>query len=181
MLDLDYVVQLVSTHSLLSLFDERSANIYSSNVETIITAMAKRKDLVDLHCCSNNGGAAGAGLSPLITNGQISKMTLSFIGASKILEAAYLSGNIALELTPQGTLAERISCGGKGIPGFYTATGAGTFVETGGIPQLFAKKVEGQKGPPKVLVKGIAKDVRIFPDGKRYLLEPAIKGTLKLM
>lgn len=143
--------------------------------------MAKRKDLVDLHCCSNNGGAVGKGLSPLITNGQVSKMTLSFIGSNKVLEAAYLSGNIALELTPQGTLAERIACGGKGIPGFYTATGAGTFVETGGIPQKYAKAVEGQKGPAKVILKGMAKDVRIFPDGKRYLLEPAIKGKFKLL
>lgn len=105
-------------------------------------------------------------------------MTLSFIGGSKVLEKAYLSGNIALELTPQGTLAERIACGGKGIPGFYTATGAGTFVETGEIPQRFEKKVEGQTKPSRVLLKGVPKDVKIFPDGRRYLLETAIKGKL---
>lgn len=110
-------------------------------------------------------------------------MILSFIGSNKVLEAGYLNGSISLELTPQGTLAERIACGGKGIPGFYTATGAGTFVETGQIPRkYFPRDPNAKKGTvAKVELKGIAKDVKIFGDGKRYLLEEAIKGDVAIL
>lgn len=70
--------------------------------ETLIAAISQRTDLGDLEAVSNNGGGAtGGGLSPLVASGQLSRMKLSFIGSNKALEAAYLSGNIALELVPQ--------------------------------------------------------------------------------
>lgn len=109
-------------------------------------------------------------------------MILSFIGSNKELEGGYLNGRISLELTPQGTLAERIACGGKGVPGFYTATGAGTFVETGQIPRkFFPRSKDDKKGSPsRVQLAGIPKDVKVF-DGKRYLLEEAIKGDVAIL
>ena len=73
---------------------------------------------------SNNAGAEGrGGLALLIEAGQVSKMLMSYLGANKILEKSYLTGKIAVELCPQGTLAERIRAGGSGIPAFYTPTG----------------------------------------------------------
>jgi 3-oxoacid CoA-transferase len=94
--------------------------------ETIITAMHKRgpEQLNNLTAVSNNAGAAGAGgLSPLTQSGQITRCILSYLGNNKKLEQAYLSGKIAIELCPQGTLAERIRAGGSGVPAFYTPTG----------------------------------------------------------
>src|ERR1700744_1847915 len=94
--------------------------------ETIITAMHRRgpDSLNNLTAVSNNAGAAGAGgLSPLTQSGQITRCILSYLGNNKKLEQKYLDGNIAIELCPQGTLAERIRAGGSGIPAFYTSTG----------------------------------------------------------
>lgn len=118
--------------------DEAVADIKSGSVvlsagfglcgtaETIITAMHKRgvESLNNLTAVSNNAGAAGAGgLSPLTHSGQVTRCILSYLGNNKKLEQKYLTGNIAIELCPQGTLAERIRAGGSGIPAFYTPTG----------------------------------------------------------
>jgi 3-oxoacid CoA-transferase len=95
-------------------------------LETIIAAIERRgKDgLNNLTAVSNNAGAAGGGgLSPLVASGQIERLILSFLGANKFLEKKYLSGEIAIELCPQGTIAERIRAGGAGIPAFFTPTG----------------------------------------------------------
>ncbi|KAK4685230.1 3-oxoacid CoA-transferase, partial [Tremellales sp. Uapishka_1] len=143
--------------------------------ETLIKAIKDRPDIQDLTVVSNNAGNAGdAGLAPLIHSRQISKMILSYIGTNKALQDAYLAGEIAVELNPQGSLAERIRAGGSGMPAIFTRTGAGTFIETGGIPQLWSK--DGKE----VLKKGVPKDVHVF-DGKRYLLEPALKGDVAIV
>jgi 3-oxoacid CoA-transferase len=74
---------------------------------------------------SNNAGIEGkGGLSLLIGNGQINKLTLSYLGNNKTLERGYLNGDFAVELCPQGSLAERIRAAGAGIPAFFTPTGA---------------------------------------------------------
>lgn len=94
--------------------------------ETIITAIRKRgvESLNNLTAVSNNAGASGeGGLSPLTRSGQITRCILSYLGNNKPLEQKYLDGRIAIELCPQGTLAERIRAGGSGIPAFYTPTG----------------------------------------------------------
>ncbi len=94
--------------------------------ETIIAAIHRRgvDSLNNLTAVSNNAGAAGAGgLSPLTQSGQITRCILSYLGSNKKLEQKYLTGKIAIELCPQGTLAERIRAGGSGIPAFYTPTG----------------------------------------------------------
>jgi 3-oxoacid CoA-transferase len=87
--------------------------------ETIIGALHRRgpENLHSLTAVSNNAGTAiGGGLSPLIAAGQVSKAICSFLGNNKALESKYLNGEIAIELTPQGTLAEKLRCGGAGIP-----------------------------------------------------------------
>lgn len=72
---------------------------------------------------SNNAGAGDQGLAQLTSSGQVTRMMLSYLGSNKDLERRYLNGEIALELCPQGTLAEKLRAAGAGIPAFYTATG----------------------------------------------------------
>ena len=131
--------------------------------------------------------------APLVKTKQIKKMILSYVGTNKNLQDAYLSGEVSLELSPQGTIAERLRAAAAGMPGFFTRTGAGkwrshisgwslltsgTLVETGGIPQLWSKKAEGKK--QEVLIPGTAKDVQEF-DGKRFLFEPALHGDVGIL
>lgn len=95
-------------------------------LETIITAIHKRgpEALNNLTVVSNNAGTAiGGGLSPITQSGQVSRCILSYLGNNKQLEQMYLTGKMAVELCPQGTLAERIRSAGAGIPAFYTPTG----------------------------------------------------------
>jgi len=111
--------------------DEAVADIQSGSIvlsagfglcgtaETLISAMHRRgpESLHSLTAVSNNAGTAvGGGLSPLIASGQVSRAICSFLGNNKALEKKYLNGEIGIELTPQGTLAEKIRCGGAGIP-----------------------------------------------------------------
>jgi 3-oxoacid CoA-transferase subunit A len=102
----------------------------SGNPENLIPAL-KSSGVKDLTVISNNCGADGFGLWMLLDNGQIKKMISSYVGENKLFEQLYLSGKLELELTPQGTLAERIRAGGAGIPAFYTKTGVGTVVAEG--------------------------------------------------
>ena len=100
------------------------------NPENLIPAI-KASGVRDLTVISNNCGADGFGLWELLNNGQIRKMVSSYIGENKLFEQLYLDGKLELELTPQGTLAERIRAGGAGIPAFFTKTGVGTIVAEG--------------------------------------------------
>jgi 3-oxoacid CoA-transferase subunit A len=86
---------------------------------------------------SNNAGAEGFGLWMLLQSRQIRRMISSYIGDNKLFEQQYLSGELELELNPQGTLAERIRAGGAGIPAFYTRTGVGTVVAEGKPTEMF--------------------------------------------
>jgi 3-oxoacid CoA-transferase subunit A len=102
----------------------------SGNPEKLIDAL-RASGVLDLTVISNNCGADGFGLWTLLNNGQIRKMISSYVGENRLFEQLYLSGELELELNPQGTLAERIRAGGAGIPAFYTATGVGTIVAEG--------------------------------------------------
>jgi 3-oxoacid CoA-transferase subunit A len=95
--------------------------------ENLIEAL-RQSAVKDLTVISNNCGVDGFGLGLLLANGQIKKMISSYVGENKLFERLYLSGDLELELNPQGTLAERIRAGGAGIPAFYTKTGVGTVV-----------------------------------------------------
>lgn len=88
----------------------------------------------DLTCVSNNAGLDDAGLGLLLQTGQVKRMISSYVGENKHFEKLYLTGNLEVELTPQGTLAERLRAGGAGIPAFYTPTGYGTVIQEGGFP-----------------------------------------------
>jgi 3-oxoacid CoA-transferase subunit A len=102
----------------------------SGNPESLIPEIRK-SGVRGLTVISNNAGAEGFGLWMLLQTGQIRKMISSYVGENKLFEQQYLSGDLELELNPQGTLAERIRAGGAGIPAFYTATGVGTLVAEG--------------------------------------------------
>lgn len=95
--------------------------------EALITAL-KQTGVDQLTCVSNNAGIDGVGLGILLESKQIKKMIASYVGENKEFERQYLSGELDVELTPQGTLAEKLRAGGAGIPAFYTATGYGTLV-----------------------------------------------------
>jgi 3-oxoacid CoA-transferase subunit A len=98
--------------------------------ENLIVAL-NESGVRDLTVISNNCGVDGFGLGLLLKSGQIRKMISSYVGENKLFESLYLSGQLELELNPQGTLAERIRAGGAGIPAFYTKTGVGTVVAEG--------------------------------------------------
>ncbi|KAA1040287.1 CoA transferase subunit A [Macrococcus equipercicus] len=115
----------------------------------------KDKGTKDLTIVSNNCGVDDFGLGILLAGRQVKKMISSYVGENKTFERQYLDGELEVELTPQGTLAERLRAGGAGIPGFYTRTGVGTPVADG-------------------------KEVKTF-DGKDYLLERGITGDYGLV
>ena len=124
----------------------------------------------DLEAVSNNCGVDEWGLGRLLFARRIRRMVSSYVGENKEFARQYLSGELEVELTPQGTLAERLRAGGSGIPAFYTATGVGTQVAEGGLPWRYAD--DGS-----VAVASPAKDVRTFEtaEGPRdFVLERAI-------
>ncbi|KAJ5974665.1 Coenzyme A transferase [Penicillium waksmanii] len=144
--------------------------------ETLINAMYRRgvDQLHSLTAVSNNAGAAGrGGLSTLSHNGQIDRLVLSYLGNNKALEKKYLSGNIAIELCPQGTLAERLRAGGAGIPAFFTPTGVHTYIQEGKIPVRMDES-------GKVLESGKPRETRDF-NGKTYLMETALTGDVAIL
>lgn len=98
--------------------------------ELLIEAL-RDSGVKNLTCISNNAGVDGAGLGLLLETRQIKKMIASYVGENKEFERQYLAGELELEFTPQGTLAEKLRAGGAGIPAFYTATGVGTIVADG--------------------------------------------------
>ncbi len=111
--------------------------------ENLIAAL-HRKGARDLTVVSNNAGVDGFGIGLLLQNHQVKKMISTYVGENKLFEQLVLSGEIQVELNPQGTLAERLRAGGAGIPAFYTPTGYGTMVAEG-------KETRELKGRPCVL------------------------------
>lgn len=105
-----------------------------------LIAAVRRSGVRDLTIISNNCGAEGVGLWTLLQNGQIRKMVSSYIGGNRLFEERMRAGEVELELTPQGTLAERVRAGGAGIPAFYTRTGAGTMIAEGKPSEVFDGK-----------------------------------------
>ena len=122
--------------------------------EALIAAL-KETGAKNLTCISNNAGVDGFGFGLLLETKQIKKMISSYVGENKEFERQYLSGELEVELTPQGTLAEKLRAGGAGIPAFYTATGVGTVIAEG-------------------------KDVREF-NGKSYILEESLTADVALV
>jgi len=117
--------------------------------ENLIAAL-RRRGSKNLTIVSNNAGVDDFGIGILLQNRQVKKMVSTYVGENKLFEQLVLSGELQVELNPQGTLAERLRAGGAGIPAFYTPTGVGTMVAEG-------------------------KETRDF-DGRQYVLERAIRG-----
>ena len=140
--------------------------------DTLIGALAGL-GVDELEVYSNNCGVDGVGLGVLLGLGRIRRITASYVGENKEFARQYLSGELEVELTPQGTLAERLRAGGAGIPAFYTPAGVGTPVADGGLPWRYAS--DGS-----VVIASPAKETRVF-GGKRYVLETGIRTDFALV
>ncbi|XP_055840840.1 succinyl-CoA:3-ketoacid-coenzyme A transferase, mitochondrial [Episyrphus balteatus] len=140
--------------------------------EKLIDAM-KKKNVKNITAVSNNGGVDNTGLGVLIRNKQLAKFIASYVGENEELIRQFLQGEVAIELTPQGTIAEKIRAGGAGIPAFYTHTGYATLIQKGGAPIKYGKdgKVEIYSNP---------KPVASFK-GKNYVLEESIFADYALV
>jgi 3-oxoacid CoA-transferase subunit A len=103
-------------------------------IPTVLIRALLDAGVTDLEAVSNNCGVDDWGLGMLLRDKRIRRMVSSYVGENKEFERQYLSGELEVELTPQGTLAERLRAGGAGIPAFYTVTGVGTQVADGGLP-----------------------------------------------
>ena len=121
--------------------------------EALITAL-KETGAKDLTCISNNAGVDGFGLGLLLETKQIKKMIASYVGENKEFERQFLNGELEVELTPQGTLAEKLRAGGAGIPAFYTQTGVGTLIADG-------KEVREYHGKEYILEESLTADVAL--------------------
>jgi 3-oxoacid CoA-transferase A subunit len=122
--------------------------------ENCIAALVE-KGIKNLTCISNNAGVDEFGIGLMLQKRQVKKMIASYVGENKLFESLVLSGELEIELTPQGTLAEKLRAGGAGIPAFFTATGVGTVVAEG-------------------------KEVREF-DGRFYVLERALTADFSIV
>ena len=122
--------------------------------EALIAAI-EQSGIKNLTAISNNAGVDGFGLGKLLATRQVKKMIASYVGENKEFERQYLAGELELEFTPQGTLAEKLRAGGAGIPAFYTKTGVGTLVAQG-------------------------KETKVF-DGVTYLMERALVPDVSLV
>ncbi len=140
--------------------------------ENLIAALVRR-GVKGLTVVSNNAGVDDFGLGLLLQTRQIAKMISTYVGENDTFERQFLTGELEVELVPQGTFAERIRAGGAGIPAFYTPTGYGTQIAEGGLPVLH--DAEG-----KVAKTSAPKETREF-DGKPYVLERAITGDFALV
>ena len=142
-------------------------------IDALLTA-----GVTDLEAVSNNCGVDDWGLGRLLQQKRLRRMVSSYVGENKEFARQYLSGELEVELTPQGTLAERMRAGGSGIPAFFTATGGGTQVAEGGLPWRYDS--EGN-----VTVASPPKETRMFttPDGqdREYVLEEAIVADFGLV
>ncbi|MGV9846070.1 CoA transferase subunit A [Streptomyces fungicidicus] len=144
-----------------------------SGVPNVLIQALHERGVGGLSVVSNNCGALESGLAVLLAAGRIARVTGSYIGANKEFARQYLSGELEVELIPQGTLAERLRAGGAGIPAFYTPAGVGTQVAEGGLPWRY----DGSGG---VALASPPKEVREF-DGTEYVLERRIRTDYALV
>jgi 3-oxoacid CoA-transferase subunit A len=146
-------------------------------IPTVLIDALLEQGADELEAVSNNCGVDEWGLGRLLFAHRIRRMISSYVGENKEFARQYLHGELEVELTPQGTLAERMRAGGSGIPAFFTATGVGTQVAEGGLPWKY--DTEGN-----VIVSSPAKEVRTFSThegDKQFVLEEAIVADFGLV
>ena len=144
-----------------------------SGIPSVLIDALLEAGTTDIEAVSNNCGVDEWGLGKLLFAKRIRRMISSYVGENKEFARQYLSGELEVELTPQGTLAERMRAGGSGIPAFFTATGGGTQVAEGGIPWKYDADGNVVKESP-------AKETRDF-GGREYVLEEAIVADFGLV
>lgn len=144
-----------------------------SGVPAVLIDALHAQGASGLGVVSNNCGVDGRGLGVLLAAGRIDRVTGSYVGENKEFARQYLSGELEVELTPQGTLAERLRAGGAGIPAFYTPAGVGTQVAEGGLPWRYSP--DGT-----VAVASPPKEIREFR-GRSYVLEHGITTDFALV
>ncbi|MEK8069822.1 CoA transferase subunit A [Rhodococcoides navarretei] len=140
--------------------------------DALIDAIANT-DADQLEVFSNNCGVDGYGLGILLAAGRIRRVTASYVGENKEFARQYLAGELEVELTPQGTLAERLRAGGNGVPAFFTPAGVGSPIADGGMPWRYDP--DGS-----VSIASPPKETRVFGD-KRYVLEESINADFALV
>ncbi len=140
--------------------------------DALIEAIANT-DADQLEVFSNNCGVDGYGLGILLAAGRIRRVTASYVGENKEFARQYLAGELEVELTPQGTLAERLRAGGNGVPAFFTPAGVGSPIADGGMPWRY--NADGS-----VSIASPPKETRVFGD-KRYVLEESINADFALV
>ncbi|XP_022177279.1 succinyl-CoA:3-ketoacid-coenzyme A transferase, mitochondrial [Myzus persicae] len=159
--------------------------------EKLIDGLVEREDINNLTVISNNAGVDNFGLGKLLKQKKISKVIGSYVGENSEFVQQYLNGELTVELTPQGTLAERIRAGGAGIPAFYTPTAVGTLVEEGGIPLKYsllkesAEDNENNEANKKNPIRSVeifsdVRETQVFDD-KTYVLEKAITADYAII
>jgi 3-oxoacid CoA-transferase subunit A len=157
------------------------------NPENSILAL-REKGVKGLTIISNNCGIDQKGLGILLSNGQVKKMISSYVGENKTFEKLFLSGELEVELVPQGTLAERIRAGGAGIAGFFTPTGAGTVIAEGKEVREFQdllgkepKSIRAKKNTDgTVSWEDVERDYQEFM-GRKYVLELPIRADFAIV
>ena len=142
-------------------------------IPTLLINALRDQGAGELTIISNNCGTDGQGLGLLLEDGRIVKTIGSYIGSNKEYARRYLEGELTVEFTPQGTLAERMRAGGAGIPAFYTTAGVGTQVAEGGLPQRYNKD-----GSVEIYSK--PKETREF-NGQLYVMEEGIRADFALV
>jgi len=146
-------------------------------IPSVLIAEIHRRGVTDLEAVSNNCGVDDWGLGILLRDRRIRRMVASYVGENKEFERQFLSGELEVELTPQGTLAEKLRAGGAGIPAFFTMTGVGTQVAEGGVPWRYAPDGSVAKASP-------AKETREMEwqgQRKTFVLESAIATDFGLV
>ncbi len=148
-----------------------------SGIPSVLIDAVLQRGTTDLQVVSNNCGVDGAGLGILLAARRVSRVIASYVGENKEFARQYLSGELELELTPQGTLAEKMRSAGAGIPAFWTPTGVGSLVSEGGMPWRY--DAEGT-----VVTESPAKEKREYTvrgQTREYVLEESIFADFGLV
>ncbi|XP_041359280.1 succinyl-CoA:3-ketoacid coenzyme A transferase 1, mitochondrial-like isoform X2 [Gigantopelta aegis] len=140
--------------------------------ENLLAGLLRSK-VKDLTLVSSNAGIGNSALGLLMEHKQVKRMISSYIGENDVCERLYLAGELEIELTPQGTLAEKIRAGGYGVPAFFTPTGYGTLVQRGGAPIKYT--ADG-----KIAIASKPRETYKF-DGRNFIMEKAITGEFALI
>ncbi|KAE8216636.1 hypothetical protein CF327_g289 [Tilletia walkeri] len=148
--------------------------------DTLIGAIARNPSINNLTCVSNNAGSGDKGLGKLLNTRQIGKMISSFIGSNKAFEQQYFAGEVALQLTPQGSIVERCRAGAFGIPAFYTPTGHATNVQSGDLVTRYHPRKSADDKELRPAEHQTGREVREF-GGRGYILEEAIYGDVAIV